>query len=254
MQTALLGGKVTNVVEYKFDIGKEKSHAGAPAVAAALTSRVCGNPMKLRAEVTGERIAHFFHLSGAKTCPASQAAKKQYSILTPTSPNVAGGIALRAAFKANWGVHWSEFNRITDHGSVDEFVEMLERAGSKRLWEYKGIRAEHLPYLLVALGDFPRGNSIHNGGVPQRSNYLRFWFDGAVRTLEGRWNALATPPDLFVAEFLDPGPVFRPTAAAVVSLTTVPMNSSFMARTRSPGPLVVTKMTAFFKKHPKLFP
>jgi len=254
MQTALLGGKVIDVSQYQFDVGKAKSHAGAPAVTSALTCRVCANPMKLRAAATSERVAHFYHLSGAKTCPSSQAAKKQYSILTPTSPSVIAGIALRAEFKRNWGVHWFEFNRITDRGSVDEFVEMLERACTKRIWEYKGILPEHLPYLLVALGDFPRGNSIHSGGVPQRRYYLRFWFDGAVRTLEGRWNALATPPELFVAEFLDPGPGLRPTAAAVVSVTTQPMSPSFMARKVSPGPLVVSRLAAFFKKHPKLFP
>ncbi len=254
MQTALLGGRVIDVPTFQSDIGKPKSHAGAPAVGASLTCRICGHPMNLRAASTSERVPHFFHLSGAKTCPSSQAAKKQYSILSPTSPSVAGGIALRADFKANWVVHWLEFNRLTDHGSVDEFVEMLERACRLRLWEYRGIRIDHLPYLLVALADFPCVNSIHSRGIPQRRYYLRFWFDGASRTLEGRWNAIASPPSLFRAEFIDPGSGSRPTAAAVVGITTVPMSSSFMSSTRPAGSFVVAKMDAFFKKHPKLFP
>jgi hypothetical protein len=254
MQTVLLGGRVIDVQNYQFEIGRPKSHAGAPPVTGPLTCRICHHPMSFRAGSTSERVPHFFHLSGAATCPSSIAASKQYSVLKPTSPNVAGGIALRAIFKATWRVHWFEFNRLTDHGSVDEFVEMLERACRLKLWEYRGIGIDHLPYLLVALADFPRANSIHSGGTPQRRYYLRFWFDGASRTLEGRWNSLASPPALQVAEFIDSGVGNRPTAAAVVRVTTVPMSSAFLSGTRPPGHFVVTKMAAFFKKHPKLFP
>jgi hypothetical protein len=254
MQTALVGKSVLTVEEYRKGIGLAVSSPGAIAPSAPIACRICGHPMSLRVPGSFKRISHFVHLSGAKSCPSSLASAKQYSILVPTRPSAAAGAALRSLFKANWGKHWHEFQAITDHGSVNEFVEMLRRANRYRVWEYRGLEEWHIPYVLVALADFPRKNSVPDvNGQPLRQYYLRFWFAGGHRTLEGRWNLLSRAPDLMRAEFIDRGNGRRPSAAYVVSVDVVPVSAAFLTRSVSPAGPVPATMAAFFKKHPKLF-
>ncbi len=212
--------------------------------------------MKPRAAASSKLVAHFRHLSGASKCPSSIAAKAQYLILKPVGPNVAAARALRSQFKRNWRQHWACFTDLTDHGSVSEFVTVLERANRLRIWEYRGLAEEHIPYVLATLADFPVANSIPDPNpprTPQRQHWLRFWFEGAARTLEGRWNATASPPGLMRADMIDPGTGKRPSKAAVVNVIGIPLTASFLGWSVSPGKFVVDEMADFFKNHPKLF-
>lgn len=173
--------KLITVAEYIQLEGTRLNSLGQPQRRALVTCPGCEEPVHTVGEGSTSRAntwAHDPNPSGP-WCPIKDASGTKYALLTPRKPDVAQGKALRSAFLANWKIHWGHIQEMAHVADVHTLVGFIHEADSTKFWEHAGLQEWHIPYVFLASCEFPpRAN---------RGEWLRFMFDGKVRTFEDLW-------------------------------------------------------------------
>lgn len=146
---------------------------------------------------------HFYHKSGSN-CPTTQPRGRPYLDLRPTRPDLENERWLKSCFKGNWERHYARIasgpDRLIPFLSVEEFLLMLDRANELRIFAYRDIREQDIPYFMALLIDFPPWTGYKRDGV-SRKRYFRFFFDSDASTSEQLWIDGTKPENLLRASY-----------------------------------------------------
>ncbi|MEH3023742.1 MAG: hypothetical protein PGN19_13525 [Pseudomonas oryzihabitans] len=141
--------------------------------------------MHLRGEADPAVDGVFAHKPrSAAYCPLKQSAALPYQILSPTNPDLAAAQRLRESFFLHWKLHWQLLRTYAPFADISEFIALVRYADQHRIWQYINIQEHEIPYIFLVLKDFP---PIKSKGNWLRKEWIRFWFDSRVRTLDDLW-------------------------------------------------------------------
>ncbi|WP_436862136.1 hypothetical protein [Acinetobacter haemolyticus] len=124
---------------------------------------LCESLMELRAEKTTDRSAHLWH--GRNTsCPSIPENRIKYENLTARGIDKEQGIRLRKEVLENLYTVYMSCNAIVDGLRKPEFEQLLRLATEKGIWDYKGLRLNYVPYVLVTFHDmfYAKDSKIRN--------------------------------------------------------------------------------------------
>ena len=175
------------VPEYVAEFGGRLKADGTPNIRPPARCPVCNGPMATRGEASPPVDRVFVHNPvSAIFCPLKESAEKPYLMLPEVNPNIEDAAALRASFFAHWKYHWAmmrhaEYSPFAD---IADFVTLIQYADAHGLWLYRHIKEWEIPYIFLALKDFP---PIKSKGKTLRAEWIRFWFDSRVRTIADLW-------------------------------------------------------------------
>ncbi|EJW17218.1 hypothetical protein M5X00_07895 [Paenibacillus alvei] len=113
---------------------------------------VCGNSLKIRADHTSARTAHFWHNRPHTKCPTIEQNISKYSHLTPTTIDKENAIKVKSEFVENYYYIYLKCDQLCD-GSLRfaEFRNLVEKANKQKIWYYKDLSIEYIPYILLTL-------------------------------------------------------------------------------------------------------
>lgn len=173
--------KLITVAEYIQLEGLRLDSLGQPQHRAPVTCPGCAEPVHTVGERSTSRAntwAHDPNPSGP-WCPIKDASGTKYELLTPRKPDAAQGKRIRSTFLANWKTHWGHIQEMAPMADVYALVGFIQDADSTKFWGHVDLQEWHIPYVFLATCEFPpRVN---------RTEWLRFMFDGKVRTVEDLW-------------------------------------------------------------------
>lgn len=118
---------------------------------------VCDEVTDLRAEGSVAMRTHFYHSRGTD-CPTIKKNRNKYALLTPTTRDIENGNNLICWTKVNiWHLYTKCKEILKNRLRFKEFSAMLEKANEKKIWFYKNLSINTLPYVLIVnFGVFPK--------------------------------------------------------------------------------------------------
>ncbi|MBI1889636.1 MAG: hypothetical protein HYS18_03225 [Burkholderiales bacterium] len=143
--------------------------------------------MNTRGEANPKVDGVFAHQRNSTAyCPLKQSAAKPYRILRPVDPDEEAAQRLRASFFSHWKHHWTLMRQrdFAPFADIEEFIALIRHADQSGLWLYRHLEEWVVPYIFLALKDFP---PIRGKDKVLRAEWIRFWFDARVRTIEDLW-------------------------------------------------------------------
>ncbi|WP_152555048.1 hypothetical protein [Desulfonatronum thiodismutans] len=145
----------------------------------------CNEAMHPRGEADPEVDGVFAHKPKSTAyCPLKESAARPYQILPPTNPDLGKAERLRSAFFLHWKHHWKLIRDYAPFADIKEFIALIRHADQQRLWQYRNIQELEVPFIFLVLKDFP---PIKSKGKWLRKEWIRFWFDSRVRSVEDLW-------------------------------------------------------------------
>lgn len=160
-------------------------------------------------------------------CPLKDEAAKPYLLLSPTNPNPALGVALRASFFKNWQFHWTHAVGIVAMSDIHSFIGFINHADAKGIWQQVGLEEWFLPYIFLSTCDSPPPKSKKGAAV--RSNWIRCRFDVRVRTHEDLWIRTQGDWGFFRAEYRTPK-TGEPNKSHFINATSVKPDPLFLGK------------------------
>lgn len=191
------------ISEYGGKFERKKRSTGEPRARCP----ACLEPMKIVGEDRADQDPHFSHLNqneGSPFCPLRNSSDYKYQFLTKVEYETEIGYRLRTSFMDNWVKHYN-FVRSYLKGYIkfNEFIELVERAESEKLWHRPNLEEWQIPYIFLVWKDFPPIVDYKTRKI-KRSEWFRFWIDGQVRTLDDLWIKLETTPLIIRANYSKP--------------------------------------------------
>ncbi|RKP53421.1 hypothetical protein [Pararobbsia silviterrae] len=98
----------------------------------------------------------------------------------------------RAAFVARWRAHYSLMKAQVEALTIARLISLVAYADAVNLWSHPGLRQSDMPYVLLALGELI---AEHSDAVS--TQWVRFVFNGTVRTVDDLWTTRTATPTLF---------------------------------------------------------
>lgn len=248
-------GISVSVEEYLLERGAALADVRAQKVVDNFACKFCSQSVSIRADAAGaNRIAHFAHAAKSGYCHAKEAAAGLYRGLVPRQPDPAAGKILRARFRKYWRHHYARLVEIIDRQFFyREFLVLLDRATKNRVWEYRGLREDQIPYTLCCLADF---NHVTGLQKPPRERWKRFWFSQKTSHLEDLWIRGCPEVTLMAGKYEIPKDGSSPGKADIDDLHSIEIDGTFLHKTElgelHPG--VVKGVENWFAKHPHMFP
>lgn len=179
-------------------------------------------------------------------CPLRNRADHKYAFLHDVPEDTARGRALRADFFAHWQTHYAHMRKLLNgYVDVDDYIAVIKEADRSRLWSRGNLQEWEVPYIFLAWKEW--APVIKKGGQPLRPDWLRFWFDSRVRTLEDIWIRTQGDPRIIKAIYKNPARGGIPTLRHLVDTKTLYIDQAFLqAQYRPPIDYVVLKMHQAF--------
>jgi len=190
-------GRNVSVNEFKDLEGPKLDHRSMPRQRALPNCLACGVSLHTIGEDVGTVVPTWGHDPSKGTyCPIKTSGGGRYELLPPTEVDAAAGQRVRAAFFQTWKQSWGFIREVAPYADIYAFVRFLQRMDTLRLWEQRRLEAWHVPYMFLSTCDFPPSVS--------RATWLRFRFDGRVRTLRDLWIEAAPGFDFLCLEYRAP--------------------------------------------------
>lgn len=162
-------------IEWFLKNGKEKGVCG-----------YCGTLMTIKANHTSDKRAHFWHGSGDSECPTIAKNGSAYEGLESGEIDKEAGHHMLQLVNNNMFKIYLACMKITNKSLFfSEFKDWIQKANDKKVWDYKGITLEYVPYILLTFAD--KLNSFFpgiKGGVD-----YRIIFDPKLKTFDNLWIA-----------------------------------------------------------------
>ncbi|WP_155637712.1 hypothetical protein [Burkholderia cepacia] len=215
------------VVEYIQLFGPRLNHLGIPNIRPAARCPACNEKMYPRGEANPIVDGVFYHKPNSTAyCPLKQSAAQPYKILPPKNPDLVAAQKLRSSFFSHWKFHWKLIRDYAPFADIGEFIALIHYADSRHLWQYQNIQEFEVPYIFLVLKDFP---PIKSKGKWLRREWMRFWFDARVRTIDDLW--IRTTGDWRIVKAIYAVPRAKgtiPGAAQLKSTAIPPVKTDFL--------------------------
>ena len=114
---------------------------------------VCGSIMDIRAQYSTDRPAHLYHPKNT-VCPTKFENHKRYEHLTARYFDESQGLIIRQDVKENlFNIYLACASIVGKNLIFDNFKKLISEATKKKVWDYKGISLNYVPYILLSLND-----------------------------------------------------------------------------------------------------
>ncbi len=173
------------VVEYIRLFGPRLNHLGQKNIRPPARCPACNEDMHPRGEADPEVDGVFAHKPNSTAyCPLKQSAAQPYQMLPQRNPDLAAAQQLRRSFFSHWKHHWKLLRDYAPYADITEFIALIRYADKQCIWQYRDLQEYEIPYIFLVLKDFP---PIKSKGKWLRREWIRFWFDSRVRTIDDLW-------------------------------------------------------------------
>lgn len=134
---------------------------------------VCEGIINIRAKGSIAVNTHFKHESESG-CPTIERNRRKYELLPPQDRDISNGNALKNWVKVNAHHLYLKCKEVSGFLKMPEFEKMLLKANENKIWYYKGLTTQHLPYvLLINYGMFDK--------IENRAEKMYFIFEKDVQ-------------------------------------------------------------------------
>ncbi|OUY07640.1 hypothetical protein [Acinetobacter populi] len=114
---------------------------------------VCESVMDIRAQYSSNRPAHLYHPKNT-ACPTKFENHKRYEHLTARHFDKSHGLIIRQEVQQNlFNIYLACSAIIGKNILFDTFKKLLSEASKKKIWDYKGISLNYIPYILLSLNE-----------------------------------------------------------------------------------------------------
>lgn len=150
---------------------------------------VCLEHMKI---VGDDRPPHdqlFSHIGNMNPapCPLRNSADHKYAFLQEAPQDSAAGKALRRSFFKNWEIHYAKMKKLLNgFVNAEDFINLISEADRARLWHRSKLSEWELPYIFLVWKEWKPVKNKKTGDI-LRKEWIRFWFDSRIRTIDDIW-------------------------------------------------------------------
>lgn len=175
------------IEQYKQEYGPKLDYRGSERNRPQLACYACKHPMYPVGEDLPIRDRHWSHFpsSNPPWCPTKEKAARPYELLNPGRNDPEQGMKLRRLVLEHWRHHWGVVQTLAPMADIHTFIGFLRSADQKQFWMHRGLEEWFIPYICLATCDFQP--SKNQKAAALRPEWLRFWFDSRVRTIEDLW-------------------------------------------------------------------
>lgn len=146
---------------------------------------LCDAKMGIRGDSTSNKRPHFVHPEDDVKCISTKINKSPYEHLTAKNFDKEAGELMREQVRNNLYHIFASCVTITNSPVLkfDIFCELLKKASEKKVWDYKGLTLNYVPYILLTLHDSLEGYFTGVNGLikyriilePKLSAYDDLW-------------------------------------------------------------------------------
>ena len=145
-----------------------------------------------RMKIVGEdRPPHdqvFSHIGNENPapCPLRNSADHKYEFFQDAPQDSETGKTLRRNFFKNWEKHYAKMRKLLN-GFMDlrDFIALIREADRTRLWNRSRLSEWEIPYIFLVWKEWSPVSD--KTGKVLRKEWIRFWFDSRVRTIDDIW-------------------------------------------------------------------
>lgn len=193
----------------------------------------CKQPMQIRG---GDRESHaggvFAHMPTTQgnlpvPCPLRNAADHRYTFLQEPQAHPEHAKRIRHSFFQNWEKHYSVIRKKLKFLDVGDFIDAINEADKTRLWHRSQLAEWEVAYIMLVTRDWPPVTT--KDGKTLRSEWVRFWFDARVRTLDDLWIRRDGPVEIIKATYKKPSRGV-PRATHLISADPFTVDTEFLSR------------------------
>lgn len=119
---------------------------------------LCDAEMGIRGDITSDKRPHFVHPEDDIKCISTKINKLNYENLTANNFDFEAGKNIREQVKDNLYHIYASCVTITNSFlKYEDFCSLLKKASEKKVWDYKGLTLNYVPYILLTLHDSLEG-------------------------------------------------------------------------------------------------
>jgi len=179
-----IGHKIS-IEEFIMRYGNDASDKGEHAICP-----VCRGLLFIRGNHNNKKCPHFAHARHAD-CIVVRQGKEKYSHLTPVEQNPQIISKRKADFLELTDKTYIKCHTICDKRlKFTEYYELLRVATNKKMWSYRGLELECIPYILLTYCDLTKRKNR------SRNFNLRFVFNSDVKNYSDLWIKRSGPVDM----------------------------------------------------------
>lgn len=217
------------VQQYHIAYGPPLDEDGRRRVRPAAACYACAQRLTPVGETHILRDAIWRHLPGGPPCPVKMGGGRRYELLRPVNPDPDAGGELRASFLNGWRQHWGYMRKVAPMTDIEQLIGFVHAMDHSRGWEHRGLEEWHLPYMCMAMLEFPP--SRIPAASKRRPEWLRFFFDEAVRTMEDLWIRVENEFRFMMAIYKAPVRKGAPGEADLLDIEPVVVERDLLTRT-----------------------
>jgi hypothetical protein len=202
----------------KFDRIDDNERARCPA---------CKHRLSTPGEDRAGLITTFRHLPNKDHwCIFKNASDFRYRLLPNSNLDPIRGAQLRESFLQNWQKHFILMDWYAAYFDIVDFVERIQLADKEQLWSRPKLQEWEVPHILLVWQAVPP--AYKKTGEVLRAEWLRFWFDGRIRTIDDLW--IRTEGDFLLTRacYNTDRNAKRPDADDLVDVGVEPINRAFL--------------------------
>ncbi|WP_334327622.1 hypothetical protein [Gilliamella apicola] len=143
---------------------------------------ICDNKIELRAENSLMTSAHFWHGKNS-ICTSIKKNRKKYEDLPFSQLDKEAGKKLRKEIKNNLYTIFLACNALCEGLKYLEFKELIIKANEKAIWDYKGLKLNYIPYILILFHDI-----FYAKGSKLRDEKFYFVLEPSIKNFDDLWN------------------------------------------------------------------
>lgn len=144
----------------------------------------CGTMMTIKANHTSDKREHFWHGSGDSYCPTKTKNAAAYEGLSDGTVDKEAGQLMRTNVNENiFQIYLACIKIINKSLAFWEFKDLLQKANEKKIWDYKGITLEYVPYILLTFSEKLTGLFQGVNGWVE----YRIIFDPKLKSYDNLW-------------------------------------------------------------------
>lgn len=143
---------------------------------------ICDNKVELRAENSLITAAHFWHGKNS-ICTSIKKNRKKYEDLPYSQLDKESGKKLREEIKNNLYTIFLTCNALSEGLKYTEFKELIIKANKKAIWDYKGLKLNYIPYILILFHDM-----FYAKGSKLRDEKFYFVLEPSIKSFDDLWN------------------------------------------------------------------
>jgi hypothetical protein len=163
----------------------------------------CQRPTRFNDENRPAFDQGFAHMPDKNAfCPFKKGSDANYLSLNDVHKDSQHGQVLRQAFMSHWQWHFKLMNHYVSGFDIYDFIHRVRLADTQKLWDCSNLQEWELPYVMLVWQPFkPILATTQRTGKPIRQQWVRFWYDARVRTIQDLWIRVEQPLTLVRATY-----------------------------------------------------